>query len=191
MSAGYRQLNASEITELLGELLDRAAAEGLEVDAYVIGGAAMAIHLGRDQLTPDVDGLFSPFEHVKRIGRQMAVEHGLDPDWVNENARPFITFDTTDPRHFVEVELRGHKLRLASQRALLAMKMARYARKDYSDITALIRSLGLTSPEQIVDLTYNVLGEESLSLTDGRDDLTILAREALAREVREKEHRGQ
>lgn len=185
MSGGYRQLNASEITELLGELLERADAESLKVDAYIIGGAAMAIHLGRDQLTPDVDGLFFPFERVKLIGRKMAEEHGLDPDWVNENARPFITFDTTDPRHFVEVELRGHKLRLASQRALLAMKMARYARKDYADITALIRSLGLTLAEQIVDLTYDVLGEDSLSLTAGRGDLTILAAEALARAKRE------
>ncbi|WP_341953375.1 hypothetical protein [Salinibacterium sp. TMP30] len=187
MNGGYRQLNASEIKELLGELLERAAAEGVEVDAYVIGGAAMAIHLGRTQLTPDVDGLFFPFERVKLIGRQMAEEHGLDPDWVNENARPFITFDTTDPRLFVEVELRGHKVRLASQRALLAMKMARYARKDYADITALILSLGITRTEQIVDLTYDVLGEESLSLTAGRDDLVILAAEALARVKRAME----
>jgi len=67
------------------------------------------------------------------------------------------------------------------------MKMARYARKDYADITALIRSLGLTHAEQIVDLTYDVVGEESLSLTAGREDLMILAAEALARVKREVE----
>ncbi|MEO7349248.1 MAG: hypothetical protein ABIW32_05240 [Terrimesophilobacter sp.] len=184
MSGGYRQLSADEIRELLGELLDHAAAEGIEVDVFLIGGAAMAIHLGRDQLTPDVDGLFHPVEEVKRIGRRMAIEHGLDPDWVNDNARPFITFDPTDRRFFDEVEIRGHKLRLASKPALLAMKMARYARKDYADISALIRALGLTLPDQIVDLTYEVLGEESMSLSGGRMDLTLLAKEAIARAVR-------
>lgn len=81
-------------------------------------GSSVAIHLGRDQLTPDVDGLF----------------------------RPFISFDTTDERHFDEVEIRGHKVRVASKQALLAMKMARYARKDYADITALIRALAVHSP---------------------------------------------
>ena len=184
MSSGYRQLSGDEITELLGELLDRAASDGIDVDAYLIGGAAMAIHLGRDQLTPDVDGLFRPFTEVQRIGRQLANEHGLDPDWINENARPFITFDTTDERNFVEVEIRGHTVRVASKRALLARKMGRYARKDYADITALIRALGVVSPEQIVDLTYEVLGEESMSLTGGRDELTLLAKEALARASR-------
>lgn len=185
MNGGYRQLSAEEIRELLGELLDRAVDEGVEVDVYLIGGAAMAIHLGRDQLTPDVDGLFHPLDDVKRIGRQMATEHGLDPDWVNENARPFITFDSTDQQFFDEVEIRGHKLRLASKPALLAMKMARYARKDYADITALIGALGLTRPEQIVDLTYEVLGEDSMSLSGGRSDLTLLAKEALLRASRE------
>ncbi len=188
MSGGYRQLSAGEIRELLGELLDRAAADGIEVDIYLIGGAAMAIHLGRDQLTPDVDGLFSPFEEVKRIGQQLAAEHGLDPDWVNGNARPFITFDPTDQRFFDEVQIRGHKLRLASKPALLAMKMARYARKDYADITALIRALGLTLPEQIVGMTYEVLGEESMALSVGRADLTLLARQALARAERAAAH---
>lgn len=186
MSRDYRQLNAEEIRTLLEELLSRAATEGIEVDAYVIGGAAMAIHLGREQLTPDVDGLFRPFVEVKRIASAMAREHGLDPNWINENARPFITFNPNDSRHFIEIELGGHPVRVASQTALLAMKMARYARKDYADITALIRSLNLTSPEQIVDLTYEVLGEDSLSLNYGRDDLTLLAKEALARGLRDQ-----
>ncbi len=184
MSGGYRQLSGDKIEALLGELLDRASADGIEVDAFLIGGAAMAIHLGRDQLTPDVDGLFRPFNDVQRIARHMADEHGLDPDWINENARPFITFDTTDERNFVEVEIRGHAFRVASKRALLAMKMGRYARKDYADITALIRALGVVSPEQIVDLTYEVLGEESMTLTGGREELTLLAKEALARASR-------
>lgn len=183
MTGGYRQLGADEIRDLLGELLDRAEAEGIEVDAYLIGGAAMALHLGRDALTPDVDGIFRPLEHVKRIGAMMAMEYGLSPDWINEHARPFITFDPAHGRNFDEVKIRGHTIRIASKRALLAMKMARYARKDYPDITALIRSLHISSPEVLVELTIEVLGEDSLTIGD-RDDQLILAAEALRRASR-------
>lgn len=188
MSSEYRQLSATEIRALLIELLDRAAADGIEVDAYLVGGAAMALQLGRDQLTPDVDGLFRPFDAVVRIGAEMADEHGLSPTWVNENARPFIVFDITDDRHFVEVALGRHTIRVASPRALLAMKMARYARKDYADITTLVLTLGLTTADEIADLTIEVLGEDSLTTSEGRDDLVLRAQDALrrARDAAEK-----
>lgn len=181
MSHGYRQLTGDEIEGLLAELLERADDAGVDVDIFVVGGAAMALQLGRDQLTPDVDGLFRPFDRIQAIAQLMADEHGLSPQWINENARPFIAFDTDDPRHFVTVTLRGRALRLASPRALMAMKMARYARKDYADVTALIRLLDLTVPSEIVELTVEVLGEDSPALVDGREDLELLAAEALRR----------
>ena len=181
MSSEYRQLSAAEIRALLTELLDRAAADGIEVDAYLVGGAAMALQLGRDQLTPDVDGLFRPFDAVVRIGAQMADEYGLSPTWVNENARPFIVFDISDDRHYVEVALGRHTIRVASPRALLAMKVARYARKDYADITTLILALGLNSADEIADLTIDVLGENSPTISEGRDDLVLRAQDALRR----------
>ncbi len=111
----------------------------------------------------------------------MAGEHGLSPTWVNENARPFVVFDISDDRHFVEVPLGRHTIRVASPRALLAMKMARYARKDYADITALMTALELTSPEAIADLTIDVLGVDSPTISEGRDDLVLRARDALRR----------
>jgi hypothetical protein len=181
---GYRQLSAAEIRDLLGELLDRAATEGFEIDAYLVGGAAMALQLGREQLTPDVDGLFRPFDAVVRIGRAMADEYGMSPTWINENARPFIVFDIADERHFIEVSIRSHNIKVASPRALLAMKMARYARKDYADIDTLITSLGLNTAAEIADLTIDVLGIDSPTIPEGRDDLMILATEALRRIAR-------
>ncbi|MFN4002638.1 hypothetical protein [Microcella sp.] len=184
MTEAYRQLSAAEIRELLRELLDRAAADGIEIDAYIVGGAAMALQLGREQLTPDVDGLFRPFDAVVRIGRTMADEHGLSPTWINENARPFIVFDINDPQHFVDVAVGSHIIRVASPRALLAMKMARYARKDYADIAALIATLGLTTADEIADLTIDVLGDDTPALSEGREDLMLRAAEALRRASR-------
>ena len=184
MNDGYRQLSAAEIRELLLELLDRAAADGIEVDAFLVGGAAMALQLGREQLTPDVDGLFRPFDAVVRIGRAMGEEQGLSPTWINQNARPFIVFDINDPQHFVDVPIGAHTIRVASPRALLAMKMERYARKDYPDIASLIEALGLTTADEIADLTIDVLGDDSPTISEGRDDLVLRAAEALRRAKR-------
>jgi hypothetical protein len=165
-------------------LLDRTAAEGIEVDAYIIGGAAMALHLGREELTPDIDGIFHPYEELSRIGALMSAEYGLDPDWVNNNASPFITFDPSDGSNFDEVEVGGHRIRIASKRALLAMKMGRYAIKDFPDITALMKSLQIETPEALVSLTYEVLGTESILLSGDPSDLEVQARDAMRRAYR-------
>jgi hypothetical protein len=61
------------------------------------------------------------------------------------------------------------------------MKMARYARKDYADISALITTLGLTSADEIADLTIEVLGADAPTIPEGRDDLMLRATEALRR----------
>jgi len=114
----------------------------------------------------------------------MADEHGLSPNWINEDARPFIGFEIADERHFIDVSIRTHTIRVASRRALLAMKMARYARKDYADITALIRPLGLDTADEVVDLTVEVLGIDSPAIPEGRDDLMLRAEEALRRVTR-------
>ena len=60
----YRELTGDDIRELLGELLDRLARRGVQVEAYLVGGAAMALHLGREELTPDIDGIFAPKDEV-------------------------------------------------------------------------------------------------------------------------------
>lgn len=91
------------------------------------------------------------------------------------------SFDIARPDNFVEVHIGSHTVKVASPRALLAMKMARYARKDYADITSLIRAMGLTSAEAVADLTIAVLGEESMSVAEGRDDLLLRAADALRR----------
>lgn len=101
--------------------------------------------------------------------------------WVNENARPFIVFDITDDSHFVDLPLGSHTIRVASPRALRAMKMARYARKDFADITVLVRTLNLTTAQDVVALTYDIFGEDSMAIPEGPDDLLMRAKDALRR----------
>jgi hypothetical protein len=51
---------AEEILELLTELGDRLAARDEAVDAYVVGGTAIAVILGSRRITEDVDALHEP-----------------------------------------------------------------------------------------------------------------------------------
>jgi len=181
LSSGYRELNGEEIADLLGELLDRLAAGGVVVDAYIIGGAAMALHLGRQQLTPDIDGLFKPRDQVFAEALAMAEEKNLDPGWINDRAFSFISFDPADDVDAKQIVLRGHTVTIASKRTLLAMKIAASRLKDHDDTSRLIADLGITSAKEIVDLAFGVFGEHSVTLPNDREEVSLMAEEAMRR----------
>lgn len=181
MSEDFRLLNGTEIQEFLGILLDRLAERGVVVETYIIGGAAMAIHLGRDQLTPDVDGFFRPQEEVFAEAAAMAKEFGLAPDWVNSRAAAFMSFDPASDVDALRTEIHGHPVVVASKRVLLAMKIAASRTKDRNDTNRLIADLGITDAVEIVGLAFAVFGEYSITLGEDRDEVLLIAQEALDR----------
>lgn len=181
MNASYRELTGGDIHNLLGELLERLHRQGVEAEVYLVGGAALALHLGRTQLTPDIDGIFRPQDEVFAEASVMAAEYNLDPNWVNSNFRSFMAFDPKDDADAVEVMLRGHRVTLASKRVLLAMKIAASRFKDFDDTSRLILDLGINEPEQIVRLAFSVFEEGNMTLPEDRGEVMLLAEEALAR----------
>ncbi|MGD8166681.1 DUF6036 family nucleotidyltransferase [Herbiconiux sp. P16] len=173
-----RLFSGDELRELLDELGDRIQRRGESVDAYIIGGTAMAIGLGSRRATEDIDGLFRPFEVVKEEASAMAGEHGLPDGWINQSAFSFISFESEDTDARV-IEIGGMHVRLASPPFLLAMKMAAGRLKDHDDIVTLIRHLGITRPEEIADLTFEVFGEDGVTLTDSRESVLLQAEEMI------------
>ena len=184
MSGEYRELDAEEVATYLGELLDRLNRRGVQADVYLIGGAAMALHLGRDSLTPDIDGLFHPRAEVMDEARGMASEYGLDPGWINDRAFSFMSFDPADDEEAVSIELRGFPVLLASKRVLLALKIAASRTKDFEDTNRLILDLGISEAEDIVALTRAVLGANGVTLPDNQYELHLIVEEALRRAER-------
>jgi hypothetical protein len=59
-----RLFTGEELAMLLDELGQRIERRGETVDAYIIGGTAMAIELASRRATEDVDGRFRPFERA-------------------------------------------------------------------------------------------------------------------------------
>lgn len=184
MSASYRDLSGSDVRELLGELLERLAVKGVQVEAYIVGGAAMALHLGREQLTPDIDGIFAPEDEVLAEAAKMASEHGLAPEWVNSRFVSFMAFSPKDDVDAVTIELRGHKVTIASKRVLLAMKIAASRSKDYTDTNRLILDLGITDAEELVDLVFSLFGEGNMTVSEDRAEVRLIVEEALRRAAR-------
>lgn len=181
MSGEFRTLSAEEITDFLTVLLDRLAARGVTVTGYIVGGVAVAIQLGRDERTPDIDGFFRPQTEVFAEAAAMAAEFDLSPDWINAHAAGFIEFDPSDDHDAQIIEVHGHRVAVASPRVLLAMKIASLRPKDRDDISRLILHLDITDPDEIVDLAYSVFGEDSIALSAGRDDVRLDAAEAIYR----------
>ncbi|MGW9157467.1 hypothetical protein [Microbacterium sp. NPDC055665] len=181
MSIPKQLLTADELAGYFEILLDRLAAREIDVDAYIIGGAAIAIQLGRNELTPDVDGFFQPRAEVLAEAQAMADELGLHPDWVNTHAAGFIAFDPADDSDALVTHVGGHRVAVASKRVLLAMKIAAARQKDQSDISRLLLDMKITDPDEIVELAYSVFGEDSMTLTTGREDVRLEAAQALRR----------
>ena len=169
---------ASELRALLAELGERIAKRGEQVEAYIIGGTAMAIGLGSRRGTDDIDGMFRPYKVVEEEAAKMAAERGLRSDWINTRALPFMSVSSED-LEATEIIFDGLVVRLASPKYLLAMKMAAGRLKDHGDIAILIRHLGLRDPEQIADITFAVFGDDGMTLTDSRESILLQASEML------------
>jgi len=170
--------NADELRALLTELGDRIAKRGEKVEAYIIGGTAMAIGLGSRRGTDDIDGMFRPYEVVAEEAAEMAAKLGLRSDWLNTRAFSFMSVPAEDTEA-MEITFNGLTVRLASPRYLLAMKMAAGRLKDHGDIAILIRHLELRDAEQIADITFSIFGDDGLTLTDPRESVVLQAREML------------
>jgi len=173
-----RLFTADELRSLLEELGKRIELRGESVDAYIIGGTAMAIGLDSRRSTEDVDGLFKPFTVVELEATAMAREYGLPEHWINQSAFAYMVFEVEDTEART-VHIGGMHVRIASPRFLLAMKIAAGRLKDHDDIVALIRHLEITDPQEIADIAFSVFGEDGMTLTDSRESVLLQAREMI------------
>lgn len=81
-------LDAERIRQLLDELDQRLRTAGIAATVYVVGGAAISLHLpDADRRTRDIDGITTD-DRVADIVAHMADEFGLPEGWLNGAARP-------------------------------------------------------------------------------------------------------
>jgi hypothetical protein len=159
MTTPEPQLDRDSIINALRRLGERLAYRGVVADLYVFGGAAMALAYDSRRSTRDVDALVEPHGIVFAEAAAVALELGLPPWWLNEQASAYVTRtdDTEAPLVFDHPGLRVHA---ASPRHLLAMKVMASRRRDAPDITTLAGRLGLTTVDEVLAVGSEVFPDD-------------------------------
>lgn len=167
------QLDAARLSELLGELARRLERRGVTGSIRIVGGAALALRFPDDpevRVTRDVDAVWEPRAEVDEVIGELARERGLEVDWINASAAPWLRTDEPDP---VDGEF---EIVVATPEQLVAMKLAAGREQDLADLRILARHLGIREADRLVEMAYAVYGDESVELPDGRESYLLLAR---------------
>ena len=168
-----KEISRDQVEPLVNELAEMLSQRGVYAHLRVVGGAALLLHDVTDRLTHDIDAvppsgdpLWRQWGTLVELVAEIGARHGLSSDWLNGNAGMFIP-----PNAVWETITRTDTLTLevASLETLLAMKMASGRIKDEPDVRSLVCRLGLQhDPAKAVDIAYDMYGEDSVNLNDGR-----------------------
>jgi hypothetical protein len=76
----------------------RACAEGKIIEIAIYGGSALMLTFDWRVATREVDAVFEADKQtIRRLARDMAEEHGWDPDWLNDGVKCFLGASDTSP----------------------------------------------------------------------------------------------
>ncbi|MGH2478657.1 MAG: DUF6036 family nucleotidyltransferase [Ktedonobacteraceae bacterium] len=116
----------------------------------LVGGAAMILMVGNRNSTRDID---ASFEHeaqaIRTAVTQIAHREGLPPDWLNDGAKGFLY---VTPPVTLWKRFPGLDVYLPALEYLLAMKIVAGRLQDIADARALIQHLGITQPQDVLNI---------------------------------------
>lgn len=138
-------LSAAAIRRLLESLNDELAADDTEGELYLVGGAVMCLAYDARASTRDLDGIFRPAKRVRAAARRVAEHAGIEPDWLNDAAKGYLS-ERGDFAPFLE--LSHLRVMVAAPAYLLAMKCLalRIGEEfhDEDDVRFLLRYLNIS-----------------------------------------------
>lgn len=159
---GYR-LTRPDMLRLFDLLNADLAAENVQGELYLVGGAVMCLALDARHATRDVDGYFRPTGVIRQAARRVAARAGVPDDWLNDAVKGFLS-----PRGDFDpyLDLDHLKVFVARPAYLLAMKCAamRLGEEfhDLGDIRYLLRHLNITGVEEALEVVTRYFEAERL-----------------------------
>jgi hypothetical protein len=149
-----REFSGEELKRMLS-LLDRELAQaGITGEICIVGGAAMILGFGSRKSTRDIDALVIAPTSIRDAARKVAEANGFADDWLNDGVKGFASGGPVEIREILQLS----HLRVVTPppEYILAMKCmaARVGidEHDKEDAAFLIRHLGLTTPEEVMDI---------------------------------------
>lgn len=144
-------LGPSDIRRLFDLLNEDLRKSGTRGELFVVGGAVMCLAYSARPSTRDVDALFRPAKQVREAAARVAVLAGVDPDWLNDGVKGFMSA-VGDFAPFLELD--HLRVMTAAPEYLLAMKCLsmRFGAefRDEDDVRYLLRLLDIRSPEKAI-----------------------------------------
>lgn len=116
----------------------------------------MCLGLDARESTHDIDAMFQPKADIRKLIQDVAEEHNLPSDWLNDGVKGFISPEGTFER-FGEDLFKNLTVFMASPEYLLAMKCLSCrsfldSPTEINDIKFLINYLNLTSVEMVENI---------------------------------------
>lgn len=156
-------LTPGDIHRLFELLEQELAAEGVEGEVYVVGGAVMCLAFNARAATRDVDAYFRPARAVREAARRVAARVDAPEYWLNDAVKGFLSsrgeFDAY-------LELPHLRVFIARPEYLLAMKCLAMRLgaefHDIDDVRYLLRYLNIASVEQALDVVTRYFDEQQL-----------------------------
>jgi len=112
-------LTGREIRRLFGLLNEELRRARIEGELFLVGGAVMCLAYAARPSTQDVDGLFRPAREVRDAAARVAVQAGVQPDWLNDGVKAFLS-ERGEFTLFLELD--HLRVMVAQPEYLLAMK---------------------------------------------------------------------
>jgi hypothetical protein len=138
--------SADDVRDALRELAQELRFANLPATIDVVGGAAVAIQIGREALTRDVDALHPPSQEFTDVAHLIAARRGWPLNWLNDAVKGFVShFDSADDWETFD-EGGTVTVFIARPQLLLAMKLlAGRGTRDREDIERLLDACKVTS----------------------------------------------
>lgn len=144
-------LTDRDIRRLFGLLNEELRQAEIEGELFLVGGAVMCLAYAARPSTQDVDGWFRPARQVREAAARVALQAGIQPDWLNDGVKGFLS---ERGEYSVFLELDHLRVMVAQPQYLLAMKCLamRIGAEfhDEDDIRYLLRQLDIRTYEQAV-----------------------------------------
>ena len=146
--AALSNTDIRRLFELLNEELRRSGTQG---ELFLVGGAVMCLAYAARPSTEDVDGLFRPARQVREAAARVAVQAGLQADWLNDGVKGFLS-ERGEFRVFLELD--HLRVMVAQPEYLLAMKCLSLRigaeSHDEDDVRYLLRHLDIGTYERAI-----------------------------------------
>jgi len=170
------ELSRQNIVTYLEYLNEKLKLKDMQGEISMVGGAVMCLAFDARQSTFDIDAVFKPTKEIETCAKEVAIEHGLQPLWLNDICYQFLS----ERGKFKEYKnFSNLKIYIAQPEYMLAMKClsARISNPyELDDIKFLINYLNLTTLERV----YEVI-TEFYNIHEFPDRLSLLLNEILSK----------